>query len=236
MIRVDCEQGTAEWFDARAAIPTASEAKRVVTPSTLQYAAGAATYAAELLVEWALGYAVTDTGQSAWMTRGTEMEQAARDWYAYIQDVEVERVGFTLTDDGTFGYSPDGLVGEDGAVELKVPAAHTHIRYMLNPKLLVAEYRHQVQSGLYVTGRQWCDLASYNPDLPKVLERVERDEKYILALHKHLRTFTNDLNKAKRELVRLGFTPRPGTEPPPEVEETEAEELVAAMYGAADEG
>lgn len=206
MIVTNAAQGTTEWVRARLGIPTASQYHRIMTPKKRQYAAGASTYRNELLAEWLLGRPLED-GSSGWMDRGTEMEAEARRWYAFDRDVEVVECGFVLRDDSATGGSPDGLVSTDGGVEIKVPAAKTHVGYLLDPKSLVEEYGSQVQGYMYLTGRQWFDVVSYNPVLPSVVERVERDDVHCQALELVLASFTADLDECKERLAQHRVTP-----------------------------
>lgn len=200
MIRLDVEQGSPEWLNARLGIPTASKYDEIITPKTLKPSASAAKYRNQLLAEWLLGHPIDWGGSSAFMERGTEMEPQARRFYEMHNDVDVEVVGFVLRSDERTGGSPDGLVGEDGGVEIKCPAIHTHIGYMLDPSSFAAAYRGQVQGYMYLTDRAWWDLLSYNPELPHVQVRIERDPEYIEALDKALASFLSDLATAQAQL------------------------------------
>lgn len=200
MILLDIEQRSPEWHRARLGLPTCSRLDEIMTPKTLKPSASAPKYRNQLLAEWLLGYAMDWGGSSAYMERGTEMEPEARAFYELQRDVEVATVGLVLRDDGLFGGSPDGFVGEDGGLEIKCPAIHTHVGYMLDPASLVAEYRGQVQGYLYLTGRAWWDIISYNPDLPAVIQRIERSPTYIAALDEVLNGFIADLNAARQVL------------------------------------
>lgn len=177
MITYNVEPGSIEWMVARLGLPTASQFDRILTPKTRKPSAGRFKYRAELLAEWLLGQPV-DWGTSNVMERGTELEDEARRFYAMERDVDVETVGFLTREDGKVGGSPDGLVGLDGGLEIKCPMAVQHVCYLLGE-----EFNHtgQVQGYMYLTGRPWWDILSYNPDLPPVIRRVERDETYISA-------------------------------------------------------
>lgn len=229
MIELDLEQGSSEWMRARLALPTCSQAARILTPKTLKYSEASGGYRNRLLAEFAFGYPLGDDPISGWTIRGHELEPAARAWYAFEKDVDVREVGFVLRGDRAFGGSPDGLVGDDGILELKAPAASTHLGYVLDPSLLVAEYRAQCQSLMYVTRRRWVDLASFNPKLPKVLVRVERDESFLTPFHRALGRFLSELNAAKRKLLEMGVNP-PEWIQRPEPEGTH-EALIDQMYG-----
>jgi len=203
MIHLPLIQGSAEWIDARLALPTASQFHRILTPAKAQLAAARFTYRNELLAEWHLGYPVVDA-ESGFMTRGTDMEEDARAWYELQRDAEITPGGFLLTDDGRAGCSPDGLVGEDGGLEIKVPAAKHHIGYLLDG--LDGEHRCQVQGGLMISGRKWWDVVIYSPTFPSRIFRVERDEEFIIKLRQGVTQFCEEFDAGKRVLAALGIT------------------------------
>lgn len=203
---IECAQGSPEWRAARLGIPTASQFSRILTPTKLEYAKGAETYIRELLAEWLTGEP-QDEGGSGWTDRGTGMEDEARAWYEAQYDVTVRQVGFCVSDDGTVGCSPDGLVGDDGGLEIKCPAAKTHIGYLLDPMSLVADYRHQIQGGLYVTGRKWWDVVSYSPIMPAVVVRRWPETDYHGSLGSVLDLFTKTLGEHKAALAAKGCKP-----------------------------
>lgn len=193
-------QGGAEWALCRMGRPTASQADKLITPAQLKPSKSAAGYRNLLLAEWLIG-APLDNARSAYMDRGTEMEAEARAAYELEFDAEVRQVGFLLSDDGRFGGSPDGLVDPDGILELKCPSLHVHVGYMLDPASLEAEYRGQCQALLHVSGRQWVDLMAYNPMLPPVIRRLERDEAWQAAFATALNVFLNDLDACREKLA-----------------------------------
>lgn len=200
MITLEVAQGSPEWIQARLGIPTASQFDRILTAKTLKVSAQSVGYHYELLAEYFLGQPVSDAG-SGYMDRGLEMEREARTWYELASDVDVQPVGLCLTEDRRIGASPDGLVGSEGLVEIKCPSAAVHIGYLLNQDRLVEKYQHQVQGGLWVTGRQWIDLVSYHPSLPPVLVRVAIDADYQQALSVALAVFVKTLDQARRWLT-----------------------------------
>lgn len=201
MIIHDVEQGTLDWMLLRLGLPTASQFDRLITPKTRKPSTAAANYRADLLAEWLMGHPI-EWGSNGWMDRGTWMEKEAFQYYELNQNVDVVKVGFITSDDGSFGGSPDGLVGDDGGVELKVPNATMHTRYLLG---LEPDYFGQCQGYMYLTGRKWWDLLSYNPSLPPVIYRLQRDESYIAALEPVLREFckTVEADKHKHYLYRV---------------------------------
>lgn len=204
------EQGSPEWVQARLGIPTASQFHRILTPAKLQYAAAAPKYHAELLAEWIAGHPLEfgSGGGSGYTVRGTEMEDEARRWYEAEHDVDVQRVGFIMRDDGEAGGSPDGFIDDDGVWEGKCPALHTHLQYLENSLLLEDEYRSQVMGYLYLSDRAYADLVAYHPELPKVVRRIERDEKYIAALDSALDNFVAVLNASKKKFAQYRMPTR----------------------------
>jgi hypothetical protein len=186
---------------ARLGIPTASCYDQILTPSTYKPAASQDMYGATLMAEWLLGRHL-DWGTNAWVERGTEMEEEARKWYEFNRDAEVQRVGFVQRDDGKTGGSPDGLVGDDGGLEIKCLGAANHALMTLRDPLKTPD-KHvgQVQGYLYLTGRKWWDILFYNPDMRKVVIRVEPDPKWQEAFVPTLNTFLlwMDNEKAGRE-------------------------------------
>jgi len=203
--RFDMPQGSVEWRRARMGVPTASSFHRIITPKTAKPSQQSEAYLHELLAELMLGRPL-DSVSYPWMSRGSELEEEAGNWYEFERDVATEVVGFCTTDDGLFGASPDRLVGDEGLLELKCPSPAVHVGYLLFPQRGVdAEYRCQVQGQLLVTERQWCDIVSYHPELPKVIVRVERDEEYIALMRAALADFCARLAEGKAELQRRGL-------------------------------
>lgn len=200
MIRLMMEQGTREWLQAKCGIVSASNLSRIITksmkPSTSQ-----AAYCHELLAETLIGRPLDDA-TSQFMQRGTAFEDEARKWYALQQDVDVEQVGFLLRDDGRVGCSPDGLIGEDGGVEIKTPAAAKHVAFLLGE--VPEEWKAQIQGSLWITGREWWDFVSYNPELPSVLLRVKRDEPFIAAMETEVEKFLAYVEDMKARLRHQG--------------------------------
>lgn len=193
MIILDCEQGEKEWFAARAGRPTASNFDKVLTPSG-KPSTQVKSYMHTLLAE-ALSTKPLESFSSQWMERGKIVEQEAADFYAFDQDVEVQRIGLCYQDERRlWSCSPDGLVGEVGGLEIKCPSPHYHIQYLL-AGVLPGQYKPQVQGSLWVTGRDWWGFMSYHPSLPPLIVRVERDEAYIGRLAKAV----SDLSKTLQE-------------------------------------
>jgi len=173
------EQGSPEWFEARLGIPSASMFSKIVTTKGV-WSTQADSYINQLVAERLTGER-EEIYQSHHMIRGTELEPEARDMYCLVKDVEVQEVGFCLHDTLKAGCSPDGLIGEDGGLEIKAPAPATHVEY-LRGGVLPSRYEQQVMGCLWITQREWWDFVSYHPNMKPLIVRVERDEEYIAAL------------------------------------------------------
>lgn len=151
---------------------------------------------ARLLAEFVTGESDSEA-QSAFMERGNDLEDQARGWYEVERGHEVRQVGFITNDAETFGCSPDGLVGDDGGLEIKCPSASVHMSYWMDPTKLLTKYRLQVQSSLWVTGRKWWDLVSHNPVIENVVVRVFPEPEFFTAWEPNIRAFAAELNSLK---------------------------------------
>ena len=178
---LDLEQGTYEWLQARLGCPSGSGFAKLITSSG-QPSSSAETYINQLIAELITGQS-TYVQKTEWMERGNELEPIARMNYELETDCEVTEVGFCMHDSLKCGVSPDGLVGDDGGIEIKCPAPSTHVKYLRKGRL-PAEYKAQVQGCLWITGRKWWDFMSFHPQMPNLLIRVERDEEYIGQLER----------------------------------------------------
>lgn len=189
---IECEQRSPAWWLARRGIPTASDFHRIITPKTQKASAQQADFICELIAE-RNGFDV-DGYVSEAMQDGIRLEDEARAVYSFSHDVDVDVVGFCLSECGRFGCSPDGLIGTDGGLELKCPTPKTQARYLLDG-VLPAEYTCQVHGELLVTGRKWWDFMSYCPSMPTFVVRVTPDD-FTAALGKELDLFCGKLAEA----------------------------------------
>ena len=194
---LDCQQGSQEWMEARAGIATASEFHRIITPVNGSLSNGAAKYIDELLAERIAGVDSDEADYfvSKQMARGHTLEPKARAQYAFDTGLDVKQVGFIIADDPLFGFSPDGLVGDSGGLELKCPDLKTHICYVRCGGL-PADYRTQVHGSLALSGRDFWDFASYADwGLPLHRVRVVPDE-YTASVADALREFKKQFEAA----------------------------------------
>lgn len=197
------EQRTPEWFAARLGKVTASKVADVIAQTKSGYAASRANYMAQLVVE-RLTNTQAETFTNAAMEWGTQQEPFARAAYEVAKGVIVEEVGFI--DHPTIamaGASPDGLIGDDGLVEIKCPNTATHIETLLDQKA-PPKYIPQMQWQMACTGRQWCDFVSFDPRMPEkaqlIVIRVQRWDEYINMLEREVRTFLSELDAKVNKL------------------------------------
>jgi hypothetical protein len=140
-------------------------------------------YAADLAIERISGQPHGEPPKAWVLERGHVMEAAARRIYEGRTGAFVTEAGICVTDDGTFGYSSDGLVDDDGLIEIKAPIDSLKLLAMWQTGD-TSEYDHQMQGGMWITGRKWCDFIMYAPDLASVgkdlyVKRTFRDESFI---------------------------------------------------------
>jgi len=208
------EPRSVDWYYLRLGMPTASEFDKIVTPVKAELSKQHGDYIQFLLAEMMLGKPL-DSVETEWMTRGTELEDSAIGAYELKMEVETQRGGFVTDDLAQCGCSPDRIVGENGLLEMKVPAPQTHVGYMLNPESFDSAKKCQVQGQLLVTERDWVDLVSYHPEMPIVIRRVKRDEKFIAAMRVAIAAFIRSLQDARLKLEREYGPFRPIVKPQP---------------------
>lgn len=191
------EQQTEEWFSQRLGKVTASRVADIIAKTKSGYSTSRANYMAELICERLTG-SRGDSYMNAAMAWGTATEPQARSAYEAETGLLVETVGFvphpTILEAGA---SPDGLVGDDGLVEIKCPNTSTHIDTLLG-KSVPSKYITQIQWQLACTGRKWCDFVSYDPRMPENMQmflfRVPRNDETIAELVKEVVQFLSELD------------------------------------------
>jgi len=192
---IDCEQGSPEWHQARAGIPTASEFQTI-----LALGKGRASYlwtlASERMTEEpAPSYSNAD------MERGKLMEPVIRRDYEFRTGNQVQQIGFMRN--AKCGCSTDGLVGDDGVVEFKSSAPHI-LGPLIETGTFPNQYKAQCQGPLMISGRQWCDLVVFwHPKMPALRVRAERDELYIAALRDAIDVFDLELRRLVKKLQAM---------------------------------
>lgn len=212
MIVVPCKQGQDDWFQAKRGVPSSSYADQIVTPAKGDISKSCVKVAYELLSQFIDPcYGAVDEYASAAMRNGTFREPESRKFYCMERDCDVQEVGFVMSDDGRFGCSPDALVGNDGALELKNPDYKTQIRY-LHEGILPVEYKPQTHWIMLVTKRHWIDFLSYSPRLDPLLIRVEPSD-YTVKVAEAMEAFWK-IYCDVREKIRIGVTHAAATREP----------------------
>lgn len=210
------KQGTPEWHQIRAAKVTGSVADVLLVKGTTDkkygLGVGAITLATKIAFERMNNTPMPSTDyKSSSMSRGTEFEVIMRRKYELQEFVKIKEVGFVESDCGTYGCSPDGLVGDDGGIEGKcftVPTLHSDL-------LRGVESKHidlvQIKFNLFVTKRKWWDFVSYYPEyksMPLVKRRYYPDEIMNKTFEERINAFNNYVDdliqeyKTNEELLR----------------------------------
>jgi putative phage-type endonuclease len=207
------EQLSPEWFSARLGKVTASRVADVIAKTKTGWGAARANYAAQLIAERLTGVVQESYTNSA-MQWGVDTEEEARTAYEFRTDATVIPAWFmehpTIA---MSGASPDGLIDDDGLLELKCPNTATHLETLLGGSL-PAKYVTQMQWQMACSGRSWCDFASYDPRMPEAMrlfvKRVRRDEKMIGELEAAVVEFLSELDAKMAGLSHLyGSGPSP---------------------------
>lgn len=199
-------QGTPEWLAERAGHVTASRIADVMAKVKSGEAAARANYRAELVAQRLTG--MIDQGfSSSAMERGTEYEPIARAAYEIAIGDDVEQCGFIKHPSIEWsGASPDGLVCDDGLVEIKCPNTATHIGYILQGSA-PAKYQPQMLWQMECTGRAWCDFVSYDPRMPEHLQlfivRFNRDELRLEEIRREVNLFLSEIEETIAKLSAL---------------------------------
>ncbi len=221
----EIEQGHIDWFKLRMGIPTASELGNLLTPEfELRKGELPKSYVYSKVAEAYSGRPLISTGN--WNTeQGQLLESEAIPWYALEYDKKIKQVGFITTDDGLFGCSPDGLiadsegvsgsykslgggyvsfdgVGYDCGLEIKSPAAHTHVKYLVNG-VLPKEYVAQVYGSMFATGFKRWTFISYRRGFPSLVLEIQRDEKAMAAIETAINMFHYQFDHAMERIQNI---------------------------------
>ncbi len=200
------KQGSVEWMQARAGIPTASEFDRLVTPEfKIRDGEMPKSYLAGKLAEAWQGAPLL-SAVTFDMDMGNILEDEAIPWFELEYGKPVERVGLITTDDGLIGCSPDGLIGDGNGIEIKCPRVETHVRYLLDGKL-PKDYGPQVHGAMFVTGRPCWTFLSYRRHFPPLVLTVERDEEIQEKLAEALALFLAKFQTARERLEEINGGP-----------------------------
>jgi putative phage-type endonuclease len=202
----DVEQGTPEWFAQRCGKATASRISDIVAKTKSGYSTSRANYMAQLVVE-RMTNQVAESFTNAAMEHGVTYEPIARANYEAKMDLLVTEVG--AIDHPTIersAASPDGLVGDDGCLEIKCPNTATHIDTVLGGEM-AKKYYDQMQWQMACTNRSWCDFVSFDPRMPEGLQlfikRIPRDDKYLAELEGEVIQFLKEVDDKVNKLNQL---------------------------------
>jgi len=200
------EQGTDEWKMLRCGKVTASRVADIIAKTKSGYSASRDNYMAQLICE-RLTNSVAESFTNAAMQHGTETEPLARLAYEVNQNVLVDEIAFVLHPTIQMsGASPDGLVGNEGLLEIKAPNTATHIETLLS-ETVPTKYYTQMQFQLASTGRKWCDFVSFDNRLPEELQlfvkRVPRDDVFIKQTEDAIVKFLAELDDKIAQLMEI---------------------------------
>lgn len=195
-------QQSPEWFAARLGKATASRFKDVLATIKTGEAATRRNYRMQLVVERLTGQKEEGYTNAA-MQWGNDNEPLARIAYEVKTGLLVTQADFVDHPTLMAGASPDGLIGEDGGLEIKCPhQSAVHIETIQSG--MPSEHMPQVQGAMWITGRKWWDFVSYDPRMPEHLQlyvqRIERDDKYIADLEAKVTAFLCEVESTIKQL------------------------------------
>lgn len=194
----DIEQRSEAWFEAKKGKMSASNAETILANGK-----GLETYIYNLMAEYySKGEKVHYT--NADIERGILLEPEAKIEFEFYTGLEVREVGYVELNDYIL-VSPDGLIGDDGLIEIKCPNDSVYFKLLLSDNIK-PEYIAQMQMQLYVTDRQYCYFVSYNPNFEKSLyiKKITRDEEMIEKLKKGLDKGTELIKEIKKNFRKVG--------------------------------
>ena len=199
-------QGTDEWYAARIGKVTASRVADVIAKTKTGYSSSRDNYMAQLICE-RLTNQKGESFTNAAMQHGTETEPLARAAYEALKDVLVDEVGFIPHPKILMaGASPDGLIGDNGLLEIKCPNTATHIDTLLS-ETVPGKYNTQMQFQMACTDREWCDFVSFDNRLPTELQlfvkRVPRDNVFIRLIEGEIVQFIAELDDKINKLMKV---------------------------------
>lgn len=202
---IDCQQGTLQWIHSRVGLPTASELDALISPTgEVRTGKGPRSYLALKLAEKWLGAPVHSFSGGA-MEQGSILEGEARPYMELLWNTDIRQVGLVLTDDGTFGASPDGLTDGYG-VEIKCPQPHTHVGWLMEG-VCPPDHIIQVHGGMFATGLPEWKFCSYCRNFPPLVVVVKRDEKLMDRMRERLEAFTFSLVSEYAKLIERNGGP-----------------------------
>ena len=192
------EQRTDEWYAIRKGKMTASNAETIIANGK-----GLETYIYNLMAEY-YSSAEKENYINADMQRGIDLEPEAKIEFQFYTGLDIKEVGCVELNDYILA-SPDGLIGNDGLIEIKCPNDSIYFKLLLSNNIK-PEYIAQMQMQMYVTDRQYCYFVSYNPNFEKSLyiKKINRDEEMIDKLKKGLERGTQLIKEIKENFRKVG--------------------------------
>lgn len=198
---IDCGQNSPEWFDCRKGIVTASQFKTILAKGK----GGGESITRRKYLYTLAGEIITGVPSESFsnrnMERGHAMEDEARSFYSFLNDIEPERVGFIRN--GRKGASPDGLLGTAGLLEIKTAIPSVLIELLVKDQF-PPEHKAQTQGQLMVAEREWVDICCYWPAMPSLIKRASRDEMYISELSHAISIFNEELDELVERIKKYG--------------------------------
>lgn len=196
-------QGSDEWKEARRGFLGASAINDVRSVIKSGEAASRRNLRARIIAERLTGIC-DETYTNAAMQWGIDNEPVARAMYETTIGQDVDQCGFILHPTIKMtGASPDGLIGNDGLIEIKCPNTATHIDYLL-AGIVPTQYRNQMLWQMECTGRKWCDFVSYDPRMPENMQmfciRFERDDEELNKIREDVVKFLAEVNEVIEKL------------------------------------
>ncbi len=203
---LDCEQRSVAWVSARLGMLTASSLGDAFATTKSGFSASRRNLKLRIVLERLTGKSQESGYTNAAMERGILLEPEARAAYEAESGLLVDTVGFIQHDELLTGASPDGLIGDDGGIEIKCPGAAAHLDYVRGET--PSDYRLQIAHSLWLTGRAWWDFASYNPDFPEplrlVVRRFKAHKDFDMAAHElAVRLFLSECDAELAEVQAL---------------------------------
>ena len=195
---IDVEQGSPEWFQQRIGCCTASRVNDAIRKlKNGKYSAERERYCLEVVMERLTNLTAPHYVTEA-MEWGIEQEPVARAAYEHITDCMVDEGQYAMHDRiKWFGASSDGLVGDDGCLEIKCPTSMTHLQWIIDG-CVPDEHIYQMKAAMSCYNRKWCDFVSFDPRMPKELRlfirRLERDEPMILEMEQEVEKFLAEVD------------------------------------------
>ena len=192
------EQRTDEWYAIRRGKMTASNAETIIANGK-----GLETYIYNLMAEY-YSSAEKENYINTDMQRGIDLEPEAKIEFQFYTGLDIKEVGCVELNEYILA-SPDGLIGDDGLIEIKCPNDSIYFKLLLSNNIK-PEYIAQMQMQMYVTDRQYCYFVSYNPNFEKSLyiKKINRDEEMIDKLKKGLERGTQLIKEIKENFRKVG--------------------------------